>query len=141
MERKPAGYDLNALRAVISYEVFGFSVVILFLWLDEILDLPHYLFGAMKTPVNTVESVFETIIILFICIFCVRVTQGLLSKIRMLEGMLPICASCKKIRDEHNQWQNIEAYIEQRSNASFSHGLCKDCIEKMYGDQDWYKKR
>lgn len=130
---------LNDFKAVVYYEIFGFSLVILFLWLDELLDIPHYLFGSIGTPVNTAESIFESIMVFLICILCVRVTLGLLSKIKMLEGMLPICASCKKIRDEHNQWQNIETFIEQRSHASFTHGLCKDCMEKMYGDQDWYK--
>jgi hypothetical protein len=129
------------LKRVIFYETAGFGVIFLFLWLDEIYDLPHYLFKSMATPVNIVESVFESIMILMVGFVCIRRTLGFLSKIQVLEGLLPICSSCKKIRDEKNGWQNIETYIENRSNALFTHGLCKDCMNKLYGNEDWFKKK
>lgn len=59
-------------------------------------------------------------------------------EIKMLRGLLPICSSCKSIRDDKGYWQSIEAYIEDHSDALFSHGLCDKCMEKLYGDQDWY---
>lgn len=95
---------------------------------------------ARQPPVNMVESIFESVMILMVGFACIKRTLGLLSKIQVLEGLLPICSSCKKIRDGENGWQNIETYIEHRSNASFTHGLCRDCMDKLYGDQDWYKK-
>ncbi len=49
-----------------------------------------------------------------------------------LEGLLPICAYCKKIRDEGDNWQTIESYIEERSAAEFSHGICPECKEKHF---------
>ena len=49
--------------------------------------------------------------------------------VRQLEGLLPICAYCKNIRDEKNEWHPIEAYISRRSDASFSHGCCPKCVE------------
>jgi len=52
--------------------------------------------------------------------------------IRTLEGVLPICAHCKRIRDAANQWVRVEAYVEQRSGAHFSHGICPDCIAEHY---------
>ncbi|MCM2286316.1 MAG: hypothetical protein NDI81_16150 [Desulfobacula sp.] len=129
------------LKTVIFYETAGFGVIFLFLWLDEIYDLPHYLFKSMATPVNMVESIFESIMILMVGFICIRRTLGLLSKIQILEGLLPICSSCKKIRDGEKGWQNIETYIERRSNASFTHGLCHECMNKLYGNEDWYKKK
>ena len=129
------------LKAVIFYEILGFGLIFIFLWLDEIYDLPHYLFRSMATPVNMVESIFESIMILVVGFVCIKLTLGLLSKIRILEGLLPICSSCKKIRDGKNGWQNIETYIEQRSNASFTHDLCRDCMDKLYGNQEWYGKK
>lgn len=139
MGQKTMKFKLKAIKAVIFYEIFGFGLLLIFLWLDELLDIPHYVFGSIKTPVNIVESIFESIMILFICIFCIRVTIGLLAEIKVLEGLLPICASCKKIRDSDNTWQHFETYIERRANVSFSHGLCHECKEKLYGDQEWYK--
>lgn len=57
-----------------------------------------------------------------------------------LTGLLPICASCKKIRDDSGYWNQIETYITTHSQAMFSHGLCPGCAEKLYGDEEWYKK-
>jgi len=58
--------------------------------------------------------------------------QEALAKIKVLSGLLPICASCKKVKDDQGYWNQIEAYISERSEAEFSHGLCPDCIKKLY---------
>ena len=55
-----------------------------------------------------------------------------LAKVRQLSGLLPICASCKKIRDDKGYWNQIEEYIRHRSEAEFSHGLCPECSRKLY---------
>jgi hypothetical protein len=52
--------------------------------------------------------------------------------IRVLQGMLPICAFCKKIRDEDGQWRQLESFITERSSARFSHTFCQDCAQKHY---------
>ncbi|HPB94711.1 MAG TPA: hypothetical protein PKW66_02305, partial [Polyangiaceae bacterium] len=48
---------------------------------------------------------------------------------------LPICAGCKRIRDDEGQWQPVEMYIEERSEARFSHGLCRECIRRLYPER------
>jgi PAS domain S-box-containing protein len=58
--------------------------------------------------------------------------QEALSKVKLLSGFLPICASCKKIRDDKGYWNQIETYIHEHSEAEFSHGLCPDCARKLY---------
>ncbi len=55
-----------------------------------------------------------------------------LSQVKTLTGLLPICASCKKIRDDQGYWNHLELYIEAHSGAEFSHGLCPDCKKKLY---------
>jgi len=57
-----------------------------------------------------------------------------LKKVKQLSGLLPICASCKKIRDDEGYWEAIEMYIERHSEAEFSHSLCDDCVKKLYPD-------
>jgi AmiR/NasT family two-component response regulator len=57
-----------------------------------------------------------------------------LSHIKTLTGLLPICASCKKIRDDSGYWHQVEAYVQDHSDAEFSHGLCPDCVENYYSD-------
>lgn len=53
------------------------------------------------------------------------------SKIKILSGFLPICASCKKIRDSEGDWKQMEVYIRDHSEAEFSHGLCPECVTKL----------
>lgn len=55
-----------------------------------------------------------------------------LAKVQTLSGLLPICASCKKIRDDQGYWNQIESYIGSHSNAEFSHSICPDCLKKLY---------
>jgi len=58
--------------------------------------------------------------------------QEALAKVKLLSGFIPICASCKKIRDDTGYWQQVEAYIQKHSNAEFSHSICPDCSHKLY---------
>ena len=58
--------------------------------------------------------------------------QQAMSKVKILSGFLPICASCKKIRDDKGYWNQIESYVRDHSEAEFSHGICPDCAEKLY---------
>jgi PAS domain S-box-containing protein len=58
--------------------------------------------------------------------------QNALAEIKTLHGILPICASCKKIRDDQGAWHQVEAYIRDHTDAEFSHGLCADCAKKLY---------
>ncbi len=53
--------------------------------------------------------------------------------LKVLSGMLPICCSCKKIRDDNGYWEQVEVYVRDHSEAEFSHGICPECIEKLYG--------
>lgn len=58
--------------------------------------------------------------------------RGALSHAKQLSGLLPICSSCKKIRDDHGEWNPMEVYIQQRSDASFTHSFCPDCVRRLY---------
>jgi PAS domain S-box-containing protein len=57
-----------------------------------------------------------------------------LSKVKQLEGIIPICMYCKKIRDDKESWQQLESYISQHSEAFFSHGICPECFPKIKSD-------
>jgi PleD family two-component response regulator len=58
--------------------------------------------------------------------------QDALKDIRTLSGLIPICASCKKVRDDKGYWNQVEEYIEERSDAQFSHGICPKCRDELY---------
>jgi CheY-like chemotaxis protein len=60
--------------------------------------------------------------------------QQALKNIKTLEGLIPICANCKQVRDDEGFWQQIEVYIKDHTDAKFSHGLCPDCMKSLYPD-------
>jgi len=62
-------------------------------------------------------------------------------EIRTLRGLLPMCSKCKKIRNDEGFWKQVDSYIEEHSQITFTHGICPDCLIELYGDKDWFKKR
>jgi len=63
-----------------------------------------------------------------------------LEEVKILQGILPICSHCKKVRDDKGYWNQIESYIQKHSEALFSHGICPACEEILYSKEDWYKE-
>jgi hypothetical protein len=120
-------------KKIIVAELIGFILVIMILWLNELLDLPYRLLGAPATPMNIVESIFETIIILLLATLVTLSIHTLLKRIRHLEGILPVCSFCEKIRAD-NRWVPIDSYIRDHSAADFSHSVCPECAAEHYGD-------
>lgn len=57
--------------------------------------------------------------------------QAALKQVKELQGLLPICSYCKRVRDDHDYWEQIDTYVAQHSRAEFSHGICPDCYEKV----------
>ncbi len=107
-------------------------------------DIEAYLEAVKKVPIVS-ESRFKNILKFLSMLATVIAALGLSDlaskdKINTLSGLLPICLNCKKIRDDKGYWAQIESYIESHSDAQFSHGLCEECAEKLYGDQTWYNK-
>lgn len=64
--------------------------------------------------------------------------EAALAHVKTLRGLLPICAACKKIRDDRGYWHEVEAYVRAHTEAEFTHGICPDCMRKLYPD---YVKR
>lgn len=62
----------------------------------------------------------------------------LLAEVKELEGLLPMCAWCKKVRDDQGYWQQLETYIQTHSKADWTHGICPDCVGRMMDGQDGF---
>lgn len=131
MEKKMLTKD-RVVKGLIEYEATGFGVVIFTIWAVEIFDIPHLMFGFKATPINWPESIIETSFVLLLAIFVIFETRRCLKRIKHLEGFLRVCTFCKKIL-VGNEWIPIEQYIQEHSEAEFSHGLCSQCMEKHYG--------
>ena len=59
-----------------------------------------------------------------------------LEQVKTLRGILPICSHCKKIRNDAGAWQRVEAYVTEHTDATFTHGICHDCVDRYYSDED-----
>ena len=66
--------------------------------------------------------------------------KAALKEVKTLRGIIPICSGCKKIRDDKGYWKQVEVYVRDHSDAEFSHGICPECIKKLYpdfSDNEW----
>ncbi len=95
--------------------------------------ITHYL--AVKEDVTARKSVDEERLKLVVEL------QQALAKVNTLTGLLPICAWCKKVRDDEGYWKQIENYVEAHSTAEFTHGICPDCAQKMQTNKTKQKKK
>ena len=118
------------------------GIFLLFLCLtfgNEIVDIPHYVFGDSPTSHSQRVGEIGIELSIFFIVMAIQLAlfQVLYKRIRILEGLIPICANCKKIRNEEDQWQHMETYIAEHSHSEFSHGICPDCARELY--PDFYK--
>ena len=147
----PVIRDVNNSTVVDYHEALEKEVNISLIPDDaEIINKPPDFFDFIirnKTYVMTLVLIFlsVTVLILAISIMVVmringqrkRIVSDLanaLLEVKTLSGLLPICSSCKKIRDDSGYWSQIEQYLEAHSDAEFTHSLCPDCAKKLYPD-------
>ena len=123
----------KTLRLVVISQLTVLFLFISMTMCNEIFDLPHLFFGDKPTSFEQRmgEVIIELGILTIIMIIETVLIKKLYQRIRILEGFLPICANCKKIRHEES-WDQIEKYISDHSLAQFSHSICPDCMEKLY---------
>jgi K+-sensing histidine kinase KdpD len=99
------------------------------------LVLPQSSPGQMASV--ALATAFRGIVIAFFALWFARLAdfeRSLQRRVKILEGMLPICSHCKNIRNDKGDWERMEAYISRRSEAEFSHGICPSCSDKHYPD-------
>ena len=123
----------DKLRQILYLEIIGFSLVILFLLGNEIFDIPHIVFGSPKTPTNWTECASEAFIVFVLALFTSLSTYSLIKKIRLLEGLVPICSNCRQFR-VNDQWVSPEKYLSIKTDAMLTHGMCPSCLRKLYPD-------
>ena len=103
-------------RSELAFEIVGHVI-------SALLLAGIYLIRPLFTSIAQTEEEREKLILEL---------QEAVNNIRTLRGMLPICASCKKIRDDKGYWTQIESYVSQHTEAEFSHGICPECAKKLY---------
>ena len=126
----------KTLRIITISQLSIFFLLLCLTLGNEIIDIPHYVFHDAPTLYSqrSGEIIIELSIFSIVMIFEIALLKNLYKRIRLLEGFIPICASCKKIRNAEDQWEQMEKYITQHSLAQFSHGICPDCARQLYPD-------
>lgn len=120
----------RVLKNILLYERVGFSLIIALLWLNEVLDIPHYVFGAPNTPVNWRESLVETVLVAALAILVTRFTRFTMARVSYLERFILVCASCRRVCF-HQQWIPFDVFLRDHSDTHVSHGLCPSCAAEM----------
>lgn len=119
-----SGYGWGLIYAVMM-PLFRFSYHLVF-W-----HVPLTVFDA---SINTVIRILILGGAAFLVSRTAVQTQALAKRVKMLEGILPVCSFCKKIRDQQGQWHSMEQFITEHSEAQFTHGFCPECGERHYGE-------
>jgi len=129
------------MRKILGIELVGFIAVVAAIWINELLDLPHRIFGQPLVPFSFYEALFESLFIALLAVGVMHLTRKLTLRVTELESLLPICSFCKRIRkpdsdpEKQESWETMEHYIHARTGSQFSHGLCPECLEKHYGEE------
>jgi hypothetical protein len=124
-----------SIKPIFFAEGLGFCLVLAMLWLNEIYDIPHLLFGAAHTAINWQESILETILVFALACATMFFNSLLLEKIHGLEKLLPICAHCKSIRKDDGSWEQVDDYISSCTGTEFTHTICPKCATILYPEE------
>ncbi len=118
--------------------VFAIVLPLIRLYFTTIFSVP---WGFPISVANAAIRMAVLVSFALLIAYIAKQKKGLERELNILEGILPVCSFCKKIRDEGSIWHPMENYITARSEARFSHSLCPDCKEKHYGDFLRQRKR
>ena len=125
----------QANQSILLFQVLILVVFLVLTISNELLDIPHFLFGDEPTSISqrSSEVIIEISIFAIVVLIEILIMKKLFTRIKILEGFLPICAHCKNIQEKNN-WVQMETYITEHSLAKFSHSICPDCRKELYHD-------
>jgi PAS domain S-box-containing protein len=114
-------FELREKTRVIHQHIYAGKAVI-----EEVIAVPIFDDqGEVNFIVEELNDVTELI-------QSIEIIEHLKKELNTLRGIIPICYACKKVRDDKGYWQQVEAYVRDRSEAEFSHSICPECVEKLY---------
>jgi hypothetical protein len=115
-------------RRMLILEAVGFLLIVAIIWMDELFDLPHLLFGAARTPVRWGEGALESLLTIAVGTAVVLITYRALRRIEYLESLIVMCAWCRRVRSG-DEWLSVEAFLRRQHQSHTSHGICETCAE------------
>jgi len=114
--------------------LFGISIFLIFIWLDDIYDIPLCFMNVDENTQNWIAPVWETLLLAVIVGTCLFMVRRVERRIEYLEGLNVICSHCRRVKLD-DQWMPIEQWLERTSPVEFSHGLCNDCLKELYPER------
>ncbi|HEV2394249.1 MAG TPA: hypothetical protein VG146_18005 [Verrucomicrobiae bacterium] len=108
-------------------------MILLLSWLNEAVDLPHLLIGGEAHMSKWRSGAMETVLILLIWAFVHSLTKRLVDRLHYLEGMLRVCAWCRKV-GYGEKWMRLEEYFAEGFQVRTTHGVCPECLKKLEDD-------
>ena len=124
--------DMDSMSSSTHFYLVVFDGVLLCLFLTPL--LLKFVYLPMRDNVKELEEVRRELK------GTIQKLTVALTEVKQLRGIIPICTSCKNIRDDKGLWQKVEAYIEGHSDADFSHSMCPDCAKSFYEELEKYDK-
>jgi len=119
-------------NSILWNEAAGFSLMIIFSWLTELLHIPHLIFGEPFTP-NWERATLRTLVIVVIWAWVYWITRRLVKRLHHLEEFLRICGWCRKVCDQ-DKWLTMEDYFNSKFATRTTHGMCPECLAKAVKD-------
>jgi len=124
----------SSKNMILAVELIGFSMVLLFLWLDELLDLPHVLFGGPATPINWTECLFESVMLIFLGTYVVTASYFVVGSLGGVSGGPPVCPACNRMKI-NDSWYSFRDYVARCCEEDGQHGLCPQCSMQSNGNR------
>lgn len=118
----------DGLFTIAFWQFMSFILLILFIWLNEVVDVAALWFGAEPSPPNYFRGCVLTAMAFVVAMVTVGHTYT--QQKQVIKGLLTVCADCRKIRVNSEMWEQLDQYISDHSLALISHGLCPHCFEK-----------
>jgi len=113
---------------MLGLEAVGFLLIVAIIWMDELFDLPHLMFGAARTPVRWVEGIIESLLTVAVGAAVVAISYRAFRRIEYLESLVVMCAWCRRVRSGE-EWLSVEHFLEQQHQSRTSHGICEGCAK------------
>jgi hypothetical protein len=106
--------------------------------LSVALVLSRFLIATVVEPMwpvsyDVINAANRLVVLSVVSVLASRLADAV-RHVTTLEGLIPVCANCKKIRNQEKEWEPLEKYLSERSGAAFTHGICPDCATLLYGD-------
>ena len=115
---------------MLGLEAVGFLLIVAIIWMDELFDLPHLMFGAARTPVRWVEGIIESLLTVAVGAAVVAISYGAFRRIEYLESLIVMCAWCRRVRSGE-EWLSVEHFLERQHQSRTSHGICERCARSI----------